>query len=215
MALGASFPTIIVYARSGAATVEGIYSNIATVSNPGDTNPLNNFDPANVKIIVAPTCGSLTANPNTSPNSLNTPITYTCAAVGYSGPATNLEYKITCGGSDLGWSASNTRTCNLPGAQGVEQVTTCKIQDKTRPDIVFIGSEVGACRNTISTTSGGNGGGPTYVGKSCTNGVPSCATFGLLSDCLSQKDPSAQCYIIGPNGEGLTQCRAGAPSSCG
>jgi uncharacterized repeat protein (TIGR01451 family) len=185
LAVGASFPTIVVYAKSGTASPAGIYSNIATVSNPGDTNPTNNSDPANVKIVVTPTCGSLSANPPTNPNTPNTPITYTCAAVGYTGLVTDLEYNITCGSSDLGWSGSATRICNLPGSYSTTQVTTCKIQDKTNSGVIFTGSMVGACRNEINTVPCPNcgGGGASHVGKKCVNNVPTCATYNSLVAC--------------------------------
>lgn len=57
LALGASFPTITVFARSDVAIAAGIYSNIATVRNPGDSNPNNNSDPANVRITLQASCG--------------------------------------------------------------------------------------------------------------------------------------------------------------
>lgn len=67
LAVGASFPQIVVDALADTAILAGEYSNTSTVRNPGDTNPDNNTDPANVEIsITVPSCGTLTgsvANP--------------------------------------------------------------------------------------------------------------------------------------------------------
>lgn len=49
--MGAEFPEIVANARPATATAVGEYTNIATVRNPGDTNPTNNVDPANVQIL--------------------------------------------------------------------------------------------------------------------------------------------------------------------
>lgn len=58
--------------------------------------------------------------------------------------------------------------------------------------------------------------GPTYFGKKCVNGVPTCGVYSRLDDCMANKDPSApQCYIQGVDGDGLAQCRANAPTLCG
>ncbi len=51
LAMGAEFPEIVANARPATATAVGEYTNIATVRNPGDTNPTNNVDPANVQIL--------------------------------------------------------------------------------------------------------------------------------------------------------------------
>lgn len=50
LAVGSAFPDIFVVAQASAVLVSGTYSNTATVKNPGDTNPANNTDPANVRI---------------------------------------------------------------------------------------------------------------------------------------------------------------------
>ena len=152
LALGATFPTIIVFAKSDAAILDGIYSNIATVRNPGDSNANNNTDPANVKVVSSPNCSQLTASPSTSPNAPNTPVTYACTAAGYTGLPANLEYKIICGTSDLGFTGTNTRLCNLPNANSATLETTCSVRDKTAPTVIFSGSLVGACRSVIATT---------------------------------------------------------------
>jgi large repetitive protein len=52
LAVGATFPEIVVNVRASATIPAGEYSNIATVRNPGDTNPNNNTDPANIQILV-------------------------------------------------------------------------------------------------------------------------------------------------------------------
>ena len=48
-AVGAVFPTIIAPATTTSAT--GVFRNIATVSNPSDSSPTNNTDPANVNAV--------------------------------------------------------------------------------------------------------------------------------------------------------------------
>lgn len=186
LVLGASFPTITVFARSDAAIAAGIYSNIATVRNPGDSNSNNNTDPANVRVTLQASCGGLTASPNVTPNTPNTPITYTCSAAGYSGPVANLEYNIVCGSSDLGYSGSSTRICPLPATTSTPFTTTCSVRDRTNTGVIFSGSAVGACTSTITTTGGGGGGGgPSHVGKKCVNGAPqtSCAYYNSIIAC--------------------------------
>ena len=80
LAVGASFPQIVVDAQSDAAILAGEYSNTATVRNPGDTNPDNNTDPANVQIVLGvPSCGTLTGS-LTNPVGLSAVATYTCIA---------------------------------------------------------------------------------------------------------------------------------------
>jgi uncharacterized repeat protein (TIGR01451 family) len=50
LAVGALFPEIVVDAQLPAPSQSTEYSNTATVKNPGDANPANNTDPANVQI---------------------------------------------------------------------------------------------------------------------------------------------------------------------
>lgn len=59
-AQGVTLDPIYVKATTESAIKAGEYSNIATVRNPGDSNPTNNSDPANIKIIVGYACSSIT-----------------------------------------------------------------------------------------------------------------------------------------------------------
>ena len=52
LVMGASFPQIVVDAQTSATILAGEYSNTATLKNPGDTNPKNNQDPANIQIVL-------------------------------------------------------------------------------------------------------------------------------------------------------------------
>lgn len=84
LAVGAGFPEIVVSSVSDTAILAGEYSNTATVKNPGDTNPANNTDPANVEVLVfgGPACGSLTGS-ITGAVSPGTAVNYTCIPLNY------------------------------------------------------------------------------------------------------------------------------------
>lgn len=77
---GNVFPDIVVNAQASSTILAGEYSNTATVRNPGDTNPTNNTDPANVKVMVGASCGGVTASVS-SPMAPGTSVTYTCVAL--------------------------------------------------------------------------------------------------------------------------------------
>lgn len=103
---GTTLGTILVNAVTTTST--GYITNTATVSNPGDTIPVNNTDPAviNVQGLVVPpttvpTCGLLVVNPTGTVNPSST-VTYTCTPSGYTGAVTNLEYNIKCTATDVG-----------------------------------------------------------------------------------------------------------------
>jgi hypothetical protein len=183
------------------------------VRNPGDSNPNNNTDPANVRVTLQASCGGLTASPNVTPNAPNTPITYTCSAVGYTGPVANLEYNIVCGSSDTGYTGSATRVCPLPATTSTPLTTTCSVRERTNTGIIFSGSAVGACTSTITTTGGGGGGGPTDVGKKCVNGAPqtSCAYYSSRVSCELDVGPG-NCEPAST--DGLARCQA-RPLICG
>lgn len=206
LSLGASYPEIVVLADTATAILAGEYSNVATLRNPNDTNPTNNADPANIEIIVGGyNCGSITASPAGTTQTPGTAVTYSCAAIGYAGSASNLEYNIKCGTTDAGtWSGESTRICNLPASSSATQVTTCAVREKSNPSVIFTGSEINACRITISTTGGGSG--PAYVGKKCSNGVATCAYYNSMAGCTSDGIPSAKCYSA--DSVGLNQCQS-------
>lgn len=111
-----AFPEIVVNVRASTTIPAGEYSNIATVRNPGDTNPTNNTDPANIQILVGPACGTLGGVPAAAV-APGTSTVYTCSAVGYTGATTNLEYQFNCGSGTGAWSTSNTGSCAAPSAE--------------------------------------------------------------------------------------------------
>jgi len=162
LTVGASFPDIVADVQASNTILAGEYSNIATVKNPGDTNPTNNTDPANIEIIVGAICGSITASP-TGVVSPNTSMTYTCSALGFTGTISNLEYKIDCGTSTGTWGTGSTRVCSAPASYSTSVDVTCGVRDKTNSSITFTGSFINSCKTTTTTTSGGGGGGASHV----------------------------------------------------
>lgn len=117
-------------------------------------------------------------------------------ALGFTGVSTDLEYNIKCGTTDTGaWSGSATRLCNLPATNSTVQVATCAVRDKTKPTVIFSGSEINACKNSITTTGGG-GGGSTYYVPNCTNGIQSCSAQMHTSDAAcSLYNGGKTCYF--------------------
>jgi Domain of unknown function DUF11 len=59
---GQNFPDITIPVELTATTVGQIIRNDATVSNPGDTTPGNNTDPAVIIVKPSPACGSVNGN---------------------------------------------------------------------------------------------------------------------------------------------------------
>lgn len=168
LAVSSSFPEIVVNAVSASAILAGEYSNTAKVKNPGDTNPANNTDPANVEIIVGvPSCGTLTGS-NVGDVSPGTTVNYTCTALNYTGALTNLQYQINCGTATGSWQSSNTGSCVAPTTSSTTMPVTCGVRDLTNPTLLFSGSLVNSCAMSITTTGGGSSG-PSLVGKTCIN----------------------------------------------
>jgi Domain of unknown function DUF11 len=60
IAAGQNFPDITIPVELTATTVGQTITNTATVSNPGDTTPGNNTDPAIIIVKPSPACGSVT-----------------------------------------------------------------------------------------------------------------------------------------------------------
>lgn len=156
LALGAYFPDIVVDAQASSTILAGEYSNTATVKNPGDTNPNNNTDPANIEIVAGNQCGAISGAP-VGAVAPGTNTTYTCAASGYTGSVANLEYRVDCGTTTGSWSSSNTGTCAAPNSYSSSDTVTCGVRDRNNPTTVFSGSFVGSCSATVTTTSGGGG----------------------------------------------------------
>lgn len=157
LTVGNVFPDITVNATTSSTIAAGFYSNVATVSNPGDTNPTNNTDPANIRITVGPACGSIVPALTTDNVTPNTAISYACNAVGFTGSVSNLEYNVACGVGDTTatWTGSNTRVCNAPNSNSASQTVSCGVRDRTNPGVVFTGSFIGSCSATVTTTPGG------------------------------------------------------------
>lgn len=180
LAVGSSYPDIIVSAQASSTIPAGEYSNTATLKNPHDTNPANNTDPANVKVKLptGPTCGPL-STPTTSPVAPSSVVTYTCATTGYTGLTADLEYNIRCSSTDTGsWSTGATRVCTAPAGYSTSTDITCAVRNKNTPAVTFSGSEMAACKTALTTTSGGGGGGggTTYYVPTCVNGIATCAS---------------------------------------
>jgi len=203
LALDATFPEIVVYAQAPTTVIAGEYSNTATVKNPGDTNPANNTDPANVQVVVGvPSCGTLTGS-NVGNVNPGTTVNYTCSAINYTGALVDLEYQINCGTGTGAWSSSNTGSCAASPSYSTTIPVSCGVRERTNTGVVFSGSFENSCRvnlTTIPTSSG-----PSHIGKSCINGIATCAYYNSQAACVAAGIPVALCYSADSAGLNLCQ----------
>lgn len=93
LSVGQSFADIRVNAVASTAIPAGVYTNIVTLSNSGDVNPINNTDPANIRVEIGPRCDSLSATVRNGGSPLTT--TLTCSGRNLTGSLT-YQYKIRC-----------------------------------------------------------------------------------------------------------------------
>lgn len=210
LAVGASFSDIVVNAVASSSIIAGEYSNTATVRNPGDTNPDNNTDPANVQILVGvPSCGSISTTTvgNVNPS---TAVTYTCTPASYTGARTDLDYQFNCGSGTGAWSSSDTGSCTASASYSTTIAVSCGVRVRST-GVILSGSTIGSCATTLTTTTPG-GGGASLVGKTCVNGIATCAYYSTQSACIAAGIPSAQCYSA--DSAGLALCQAQS-LSCG
>lgn len=210
LAVGASFSDIVVNAVASSSIIAGEYSNTATVRNPGDTNPDNNTDPANVQILVGvPSCGSISTTTvgNVNPS---TAVTYTCTPASYTGARTDLDYQFNCGSGTGAWSSSDTGSCTASASYSTTIAVSCGVRVRST-GVILSGSTIGSCATTLTTTTPG-GGGASLVGKTCVNGIATCAYYSTQSACIAAGIPAAQCYSA--DSAGLALCQAQS-LSCG
>jgi hypothetical protein len=129
------------------------------VSGPQPTNPMTRTPQpalcANGTATGQTTSGTTYWNPNTQIAQCggivasitgsvapNTTVNYTCAALGYTGATTNLEYNIKCNDTDMGtWGSGTTRTCAASVANSTTLNISCAVRDRTNTGVVFTGSD--------------------------------------------------------------------------
>lgn len=147
------YPDIVVNAQASSTILAGFYSNIATLRNPNDTNAANNIDPANIRVLVGPSCGGITPNQSTTNVNPGTAITYSCAAVGFSGGVSALEFNIACGAGDTtaSWTGSSSRVCNAPSSLSAMQTVSCGVRAVANTGATFTGSFAGSCSVGVTT----------------------------------------------------------------
>ncbi len=211
---GAFFSDVVITAT--APTLTGTYRNLAVVSHPLDTNLTNNTDPANIRIgtgwtvPVLPSCTALSGS-LASPVSPSTSVTYSCAPpTAFTGVVSIIEYRIQCAPGDptAVWGTGSTRACLAPATESTSQTITCAVRDRTNSGSIFTGSDIGACRTTMSTTWGGGGWPSTYYIPLCSAGVRSCGTrvYNSLPGCIASE--GVTCYT------NITECTNANTLSC-
>lgn len=152
-------------------------------------------------------CGGLVASV-TGTVAPGAQVSYTCSALGYSGSTANLEYNIKCSDADTGtWGTGATRVCTAPTTNSTTANISCAVRDRTNTGVVFSGSDIGVCRLPLTTTGGGGGGGGggSHVGKTCANGIASCATYNSIIACTQATGDASKCYSA--DSAGITLCQ--------